>query len=148
MERSLDASKIRTKQNTTNKANMKTTRFIRGQENYILLEQPCHDGIGPWKMKSVIEDVEMKDQVFIKFIHDDIIPPGSSFGYHQHKSDLPEEEWYYCLEGEGIMTLDGEDHDMKPGDISVCYANGFHGIRNTGNKNMRILVICATPIAK
>ncbi|MEI6071971.1 MAG: cupin domain-containing protein [Verrucomicrobiae bacterium] len=92
---------------------MKTTRFIRGQENYTLVEEPCHNGIGPWKMKSVIEHVEKKEQLFIKFIHDDIIPPGSSIGYHQHKNDEPEEEWYYCLEGEGIMTLDGKDYDIS-----------------------------------
>lgn len=125
---------------------MGTTRFIRGQENYDLQETPCHGGVGPWKIKSVIGTVVEKERLFIKFIHDDIIPPGSSFGYHQHKSEVPVEEWYFCLEGEGVMTLDGKDYAMKPGDISVCYANGFHGIKNTGSKDMRIIVICASPI--
>ena len=82
----------------------------------------------------------------MKFIHDDIIPPGSSFGYHQHKSDGPVEEFYFCISGHGVMTLDGREYDMGPGDISVCRANGSHGVRNTGKDDMRIIVICASPL--
>lgn len=44
------------------------------------------------------------------------------------------------------MQLDGEDHRMRPGDISVCLANGHHGIKNTGTDDLRILVICAAPL--
>lgn len=124
---------------------METTKFIKEKnKDYNLRETPCHNGEGPWKIKDIIQSVDKK--LFIRFIHDDIILPGSSFGYHQHKSDEPEEEWYLCLSGNGVMTLDDKDYDMGPGDISVCYANGFHGIKNTGKEDMRIIVICASPI--
>jgi len=36
---------------------------------------------------------------------------------------------------------------MAPGDISVCYTNGYHGIENNGNVNLRILVIFASDIS-
>lgn len=123
---------------------METTKFIRGQAEYCLAENPCHDGEGLWKIKNIIKAVEPK--FYIRFIHDDIIPPGSSFGYHRHRSDSPLEEWYYCLEGEGIMTIDGKDYEMRSGDISVCYANGSHGLRNTGERDLRIMVVCAGPL--
>jgi glyoxylate utilization-related uncharacterized protein len=119
-----------------------TTLFINNQNRHSSRSEQCHGGIGPFDLLDVIRPAEKK--LFIKFIHDDIVPPGSTFGIHDHKSETPFEEWYYCLSGHGIMHLDGKDYEMNPGDISVCYANGSHGIRNTGNENMRILVICAS----
>lgn len=121
---------------------METTKFVSNQGKSYINYEKCHDGEGAIQFLDVIKDVDRK--LFIKGIHDDIIPPGTSIGHHQHKYYLVEEEWYFCLEGEGIMTLDGKDYPMKPGDISVCYANGFHGLKNTGSKNMRIIVIDAS----
>lgn len=79
----------------------------------------------------------------VKFIHWDVIPPGASIGVHRH--DEPElEEWYLCLEGQGVMTLDGQEIVMKPGDVSVCRTGGSHGLRNIGEKDLRIIVVGAS----
>lgn len=121
-----------------------TTAFINNQHQTYQTLEKCHDGEGPLMLKDVIG--AFGKWQFIKFIHDDIIPPGTTIGYHQHACSSPFEEWYYVLSGEGIMQLDGEDHRMRPGDISVCFANGHHGIKNTGTENLRILVICAAPL--
>lgn len=123
---------------------MKTTAFVNHQGQDCLHLEKCHDGEGPFKLRDIISSLPEKQ--FIKFIHDDIIPPGSSFGLHQHKSEVPVEEWYFCISGHGVMTLDGRDHEMGPGDISVCYANGSHSVKNTGTEELRILVIYAAPI--
>ena len=124
---------------------MKTTEFVNNQEAEYRNLEKCHGGEGPFRFLNVTENI--KAMQFIKFIHDDIILPGASFGYHQHKSEYPMEEWYFCIDGEGVMTLDGKDYPMKSGDISVCRANGSHGIKNTGDKDMRIIVILASPLA-
>lgn len=43
------------------------------------------------------------------------IPPGKdSFAYHAH---LLEEEWTYILSGRGIAVIDGEEHEVGPGDF-------------------------------
>ena len=121
-----------------------TTMFVNNKDNQYRKSEGCHGGAGPFLFKDVISAV--KEKLLIKYLHDDVIPPGSSFGDHPHKSDTPFEEWYFCLTGEGVMTLDGKDYDMKPGDISVCCSNGSHGIKNTGRKDMRILVIGVSPV--
>lgn len=43
------------------------------------------------------------------------IPPGKdSFAYHAH---LLEEEWVYILSGRGIAEIDGQQHEVGPGDF-------------------------------
>lgn len=120
-----------------------TTLFINNQEQSFRQIDACHDGKGSFLLKDVIAKVENKQ--FIKYIHDDIIPPGSTFGNHEHDGGEPFEEWYFCLGGEGVMMLDGQDYSMKSGDISVCYDGGSHGIKNTGQEDLRILVIGVSP---
>jgi mannose-6-phosphate isomerase-like protein (cupin superfamily) len=76
----------------------------------------------------------------VRFVHDDVLPPGVSIGIHAHPT---REEYYYVVSGRGVMTLDGERHEVGPGDITAVYPGGSHGIENTGDEDMRIIVICA-----
>ena len=117
---------------------MNTTQFISKQESEVLYN--CHDGVGPFGFCDRIKDA---DKMFIRFIHDDVIPPKSTFGYHQH-TEPNVEEWYYCLSGTGIMQLDGKEYPFNPGDICVCRTNGWHGLINNGDEDLRIIVIFAT----
>ncbi|MBE6871108.1 MAG: cupin domain-containing protein [Ruminococcaceae bacterium] len=117
---------------------MKTSQFIHKKEGVVV--HNCHGGVGPFVFYDMIEEA---DKMFIRFIHDDIIPPKSTFGYHQHK-EANEEEWYYCVSGSGIMQLDGEEIPFNPGDICVCRTNGWHGLINNGTEDLRIIVICAS----
>jgi hypothetical protein len=47
-----------------------------------------------------------------------------------------------------FVNNQGRSYDMGPGDISACYANGFHSRKNSGEEDMRIIVICASSITK
>jgi len=118
------------------------TSFIENHDRPYGQLEKCHDGVGILKFRDLLAGA--KEKQLVTFVHDDVLPPGASIGDHAHKSDTAFEEWYLCLEGNGIMTLDGKAYDMAPGDITVCRANGSHGIRNTGDTDMRILVIAAT----
>ena len=127
---------------------MTTTLFLSGDgQTHRKMTTPCHGGEGEWYFRDLLAPLAASEILFIKFIHDDIIPPGSTFGAHCHGGDAggPEEEWYYCLSGRGVMMLDGREHEMTAGDLAVCYAGGCHGLRNTGSEAMRIIVICASP---
>jgi mannose-6-phosphate isomerase-like protein (cupin superfamily) len=67
-----------------------------------------------------------------------VIPPGCSIGTHRHGDD---EEIYVVLEGEGRMTLDGQDHRVGPGSIVLNRPGGEHGLVNDGTGPLRIFVV-------
>ena len=101
-----------------------TMLFINNQDMEYGHHDGCHGG-GPFKLKDVVGKV--KDKGLLRFLHDDIVLPGSSFGDHTHNDAPPFEEWYFYLAGHDVMTCDGKEHPMGPGDISVCYTGGTPG---------------------
>ena len=125
---------------------MKTTEFIDNKKMEYAEKDKCHGGEGIYKFKDLIASMDRSNRQYIKFIHDDILLPGTTFGNHMHKSEAPVEEWYYCVSGKGVMHIDGEDRDFLPGDICVCRANGVHGLVNNTDEELRIIVIYASPI--
>lgn len=107
-------------------------------------DTPCHGGKGLWNARSLTG--LMTETALIRFIHDDVLPPGSSIGDHTHAaSENGElfEEWYLCLSGRGMMILDGREVPFEEGDINVCRGGGSHGVYNNSDEDLRILVICA-----
>ena len=119
---------------------MKTTELLRSPVPRVFSE--CHGGKGEFVYKDNLEALSQEDKLCIKLINDNVIPPNSSFGIHEHDGHWFE-EWYYCISGKGIMHLDGKDIEMEPGDIAVCRAGGSHGITNNGSEDLHILVVCA-----
>ena len=53
---------------------VKTTLFIRNRDKGYSQSEQCHGGTGPFNLMDVLAAAEEK--LFIKFIHDDVIPPG------------------------------------------------------------------------
>jgi len=125
---------------------MKTTEFVDNKKMEYFDADKCHGGEGIFKIKDVIGNMSQSGKQYIKFIHDDILLPGTTFGNHMHESDVPVEEWYYCISGKGVMHLDGEEFEFLPGDICVCRANGVHGLVNNSDEDLRVIVIYASPI--
>ena len=105
-----------------------------------MLRQPlenCHDGKGALDWIVVLDGDDLKERG-LNFVHDDILPPGASIGDHRHTGD---EEYYYIVSGKGIMTLDQDRIEVAGGDITAVYPGGVHGLENTGNEDLRIIVI-------
>ncbi len=96
----------------------------------------CHGGVGTLDFTVVMDGRECDGQA-LRFLHDDVLPPGVSIGVHAHKH----EEHYYVLSGRGKMTLDGQVHDVGPGDVASVYAGGSHGLMNDGTEDLRLIVI-------
>ncbi|MCQ1536926.1 cupin domain-containing protein [Methanosarcina sp. KYL-1] len=68
------------------------------------------------------------------------VPPGGVTILHKH---AVAEEIYHITEGSGIMTLGNEEFEVRVGD-TVCIPPGTpHRIRNTGEKELKILCCCA-----
>ncbi|HEY5706924.1 MAG TPA: cupin domain-containing protein [Terrimicrobiaceae bacterium] len=68
------------------------------------------------------------------------IPAGSSTERHYHKKS---EEFYFLLEGEGIMEIDGEARAVTPGDAVLIPPGSWHQI--TASSPLRFLCCCAPP---
>lgn len=99
----------------------------------------CHDGTGELHCVERFADYKRKTPG-IKFVHEDLLPPGASIGEHAHRGD---EEIYLILEGNGQMTLDGETVEVGPGDLCLTRSGHSHSLRNTGNTPLRLVVVCA-----
>jgi mannose-6-phosphate isomerase-like protein (cupin superfamily) len=75
----------------------------------------------------------------IRFIDLSVLGPGADIGCHTH--DVDNEELYVVVSGKGLMTLDGQEFDVGPGDVILNRPGGTHGLRNTGEEDLRIVVI-------
>jgi mannose-6-phosphate isomerase-like protein (cupin superfamily) len=61
--------------------------------------------------------------------------PGGFQHLHSHKP----EQMYYILDGEGLMTVDGEERPVRAGDCVFFPSFAEHGLKNTGEGVLRYL---------
>jgi mannose-6-phosphate isomerase-like protein (cupin superfamily) len=95
----------------------------------------CHDGEGVLKHISLYGSSDFKTK--LEFLNYTILPSGTTIGIHQHGDN---EELYIVLEGNGVMTVDGESRDVCAGDVIVNKPFGSHGIINNSNQDLKLLV--------
>ncbi len=98
----------------------------------------CHGGSGNLECRLVLD---AGDTEAIAFMHDDRLEPGAVIGEHTHEGS---EEVYLVVEGHGTMIVDGEERPIGPGDVSVCRSGHSHGIRNSPDGTMRLIVVGMT----
>jgi mannose-6-phosphate isomerase-like protein (cupin superfamily) len=68
------------------------------------------------------------------------VPAGAATQRHYHKKS---EEFYFILEGEGIMEVDAERRTVSRGDAILIPAGAWHQI--TASQSLRFLCCCAPP---
>jgi mannose-6-phosphate isomerase-like protein (cupin superfamily) len=68
------------------------------------------------------------------------IPVGQPTQRHYHKLS---EEFYFILEGQGTMEIDGEIRPVCPGDAILIPSGAWHQI--TATERLRLLCCCAPP---
>jgi mannose-6-phosphate isomerase-like protein (cupin superfamily) len=66
------------------------------------------------------------------------VPPGSAIPVHEHQR---EEEIYFIFSGTGVLTVDGSDHRVGPGILTLCPAGCAHGLRNVGSEEIKLIVV-------
>ncbi len=63
------------------------------------------------------------------------IPPGAGEGVHTHRLGDPQvgpfDEYYYIIQGQGRMEIDGQPVDVRAGDHIHAPLGVAHGIVNT-----------------
>jgi mannose-6-phosphate isomerase-like protein (cupin superfamily) len=62
--------------------------------------------------------------------------PGSAIGYHLQRED----EMYYVLSGRGLMTIDGKEFEVGPGDAVLTRPGSSHGLKQVGKEDLVILI--------
>ena len=70
---------------------------------------------------------------------EETLPVGASVTTHFHKQT---EEIYYLLEGAGEITVGGETQFVQAGDAIFIPVNHIHTLKNTGDKPIKLLLIC------
>ena len=68
------------------------------------------------------------------------VPAGSATQRHHHKLS---EEFYLILEGAGIMEINNETREVRPGDAILIPPGAWHQISAT--HPLRLLCCCAPP---
>ena len=95
----------------------------------------AHDG------ENCIDTFRAEEQPSSAFNFIDLtrVPPGATIGEHTHGSD--NEEVYIIIQGAGLAQIDGEEVQVSPGHVIVNRPGGTHGLRNTGNEDLCLVVI-------
>ena len=71
-----------------------------------------HNGTVPvWWMIESREFKDITDGGYLELVNEFEVPGGGLVDPHSH----PTHEFYYVMNGRGIMTIDGEDRDDRPG---------------------------------
>lgn len=116
---------------------MQTTFLKRKAEMPSKSLDRCHDGNGAIDWIGVL-DGESPGGERLRFIHDDVLRPGTSIGVHRHTND---QEYYYIVSGCGIMTLDEREYEVAAGDVTAVFPGGSHGLENRSDGEIRVIVI-------
>jgi mannose-6-phosphate isomerase-like protein (cupin superfamily) len=96
----------------------------------------AHGGPGEIGAKRVIDRGSASGLLFVDLA---VVPRGVCIGAHTH--DLGDEELYIVVEGRGEMEVDGELVPVGPGSVVVNRPGGRHGLRNTGEVELRLVVV-------
>ena len=103
------------------------------------VQKKCHDGEGEILFREVFKKGDFKSNLV--HLHETIVRSYATIGYHLHEGN---EEIYYIVEGQGIMTVDGEEKKVASGDAIITYSGSKHGLVNNTDKDLKILVFeCA-----
>jgi quercetin dioxygenase-like cupin family protein len=66
--------------------------------------------------------------------------PGDELRAHRHAQS----EIYYIVEGEGLMTIEGQATRVTAGTVIFIPGDAEHGIRNEGDKLLRLFYVFPT----
>ena len=66
------------------------------------------------------------------------IEKGCSIGRHMHENET---EFYYVLEGEGVLDDNGVQTVLRTGDCSACASGEYHAIANEKDQPLLFLAV-------
>jgi mannose-6-phosphate isomerase-like protein (cupin superfamily) len=70
------------------------------------------------------------------------LEPDQATQRHYHRAT---EEIYFVVKGSGMMEVDGERTQIRPGDAVLIPPGAWHTLENNGTSELRILCCCVPP---
>ena len=119
--------------------------YIQTESTDEIINMQAHEGEGLIRRRHLF-----KAQTELP-IHAEIweLDQGVSEGAHIHDntdtSNGSLEEIYYFIEGEGSMTVDGEEITVQAGDAIMAPPGSNHGIRGTSSQPLKFMIIWGPP---
>ena len=94
------------------------------------------DGIGKVTIFDFLTEQEAGGigRVFAKTV----IEPGCSIGAHTHHGDM---ETYYILKGKALMSDNGQEVILGPGECQICPDGQSHSIKSIGEEPLEYIAI-------
>ena len=105
-----------------NEMREETRENMRGGKGSVYFRHPVADKA----------DLPAKCRLFAEII----VPTGASMGYHEH---MGETEFYYILEGTGILDDGKTRTPLNPGDTVVTGNGGGHSVENESGSDLKLL---------
>jgi mannose-6-phosphate isomerase-like protein (cupin superfamily) len=97
-----------------------------------------HGGVDPISFRRLMDQVQFNSA--LDFVDFTVIPPGSSIGKHFHSGS---EEFYFVVDGEPLICVNGCDHRGKPGTLAIVRSGEWHSLINDTRSDVSILVVQA-----
>ena len=66
---------------------------------------------------------------------------GCSIGMHRHEGTA---EIIYVVSGEGVMSVEGEEEILRPGDVHYCPEGSAHSFRNDREEPLEFFAVVPT----
>jgi mannose-6-phosphate isomerase-like protein (cupin superfamily) len=112
----------------------------QSQQGYILEHEqdlakdqpPPHNGTGMSTAYSFFTKAPDLKLTFRKRV----LKKGAAIGYHPQKDD----EIYYVVSGTGMMRMNNDSFSVKSGDGVLTRPGNTHGLRQTGNEDLVIII--------
>jgi len=100
---------------------------------------PMHQGTVPvWWLWEPRELKKATEGGYLELIGEFTVEPGGYVHPHSHHTH----EFYYMLGGRAIMTIEGEETEVVPGDMIHIPPDAVHSIRPASpNASIRALVV-------
>ena len=115
--------------------------YKTNESNSTSYRQVIHGGEGEITRTSFFKDI-LKLPINFEVWE---LAPRVSEGNHTHEEDSGLEELSYFIKGEGIMWADGEEITVGAGDVFLAPKGSDHGLRNTGNSPLKLMIIWGKP---
>jgi len=77
----------------------------------------------------------------VRLLSEITIPPGAGIGTHAHSGET---EYFYIIEGTGIVNDNGSTVEVQPGDVVVTGSGAMHNIENHTNAPLRLVAVIVT----
>lgn len=108
----------------------------RANEQGVRQIEKLRDGMGTVQFRDLFTGQELGDRATMCAVA--TLEPGCSIGVHPHEGNG---ELYCVLEGEAVVTEDGEEFILGPGDTEFCADGHTHGIENRTASTLLFLAV-------